>query len=169
MLRSIVRRLAVVCGYLAAMFLAGIAVATLTQIVARQLGTPIETTELSGFFLAASTFLGLAYTFVNGGHVRIGLVKQFASERWGQRIEVAVCIATAVVIAYAAWQMAEFALETYRFGDLSPGLLAVPLWLPQSAVALGLIVMFLSIIEQTAQLIAGEEPEYNTNIDSTGE
>ena len=169
MFHRTVRGLAVICGYLAAVFLAGIAVATLTQIIARQLGEPVETTELSGFFLAASSFLGLAYTFVNGGHVRIGLVSQFASDSWRQRIEIAVCLVAGFVVAYAAWHMAAFTYETYRFGDLSPGFLAAPLWIPQSAVSFGLSVLFLAIVEQTMQVIAGREPDYATNIDNTGE
>ena len=164
-----IKGLAVVCGYLAAVFLAGIAVATLTQIIARQLGRPIEMTELSGFFLAASSFLGLAYTFVNGGHVRIGLVSQFASDHWRQRIDIAVCLVAGFVVAFAAWHMTAFTYESYRFGDLSPGFLAAPLWIPQSAVSFGLTVMFLAIVEQTLQVITGREPDYATNVDSTGE
>ena len=58
MLRKSIRQLGTICGYLAGVFLAGIAVATFAQISARQFGIPIDTTELSGFFLAASR-LGL--------------------------------------------------------------------------------------------------------------
>lgn len=168
-MRRFIESLAQVCGYLAAVFLAGIAVATLTQIVARQVGKPVETTELSGFFLAASTFLGLAYTFVNGGHVRIGLIAQFAPDRLRIVVEVWICAIGALVIGYAAWHMTAFTIETYRFGDLSPGFLAVPLWIPQSAVALGLFVMLLSVLEQVSLVLAGRPTGYETNIDSTAE
>ncbi|MBO9429675.1 TRAP transporter small permease [Sulfitobacter sp. R18_1] len=169
MLRSSINLLARICGYLAALFLAGIAIATFAQIVARQMGTPIETTELSGFFLAASTFLGLAYTFVNGVHVRIGLVSEFAPKTMRRAVELWACLAGALIIGYAAYHMTRFTVESYRFGDLSPGFIAVPLWIPQSAVSFGLGVMLLSMIEQLTLVASGRVPDYETNKDSTVE
>jgi TRAP-type C4-dicarboxylate transport system permease small subunit len=169
MLRTLVRGLARFCGFLAAVFLAAIAVATLTQIVARQMALPVETTELSGFFLAASTFLALAYTFINGGHVRIGLVAQFAPPRLRRVMEVWICAVAAFVVGYAAWHMTAFTLETYRFGDLSPGMMGVPLWIPQSGVSIGLIVLWLAILEQATLVLRGRPAGYETNIDSTAE
>lgn len=168
-MRRLIEQLALVCGYLAAFFLAGIAVATLIQIVTRQMGLTIETTELSGFFLAASTFLGLAYTFVNGGHVRIGLMAQFAPQRLRVAVEASICIIGAFVVGFAAWHMTAFTMETLRFGDLSPGLIAAPLWIPQSAVAFGLIVLLLSMLEQLTLVLTGQPTGYETNIDSTAE
>ncbi|KEJ95303.1 TRAP-type C4-dicarboxylate transport system, small permease component [Pseudosulfitobacter pseudonitzschiae] len=169
MLRKSIRQLGTICGYLAGVFLAGIAVATLAQISARQLGIPIDTTELSGFFLAASTFLALAYTFVNGGHVRIELVSQFAPERLRLAIEIWACAAAILIVGYASWHMTAFTIQTYTFGDLSPGLMAVPLWIPQSAVSFGLIVMLLSILEQFAVVLTGRRGAYEINTDSTAE
>ena len=168
-MRRLIKGLALICGYMAALFLAGIAVATLIQIVARQLGLAVETTELSGFFLAASTFLGLAYTFVNGGHVRIGLVAQFAPAPIRIAAEIWVCAVGAFVVGFAAWHMTAFTIETYRFGDLSPGMIAAPLWIPQSAVSFGLIVLLLAIFEQMALVVTGRPAAYDTNIDSTAE
>ncbi|QIE57437.1 TRAP transporter small permease [Pikeienuella piscinae] len=169
MLRSIVLNLSRICGGLAACFLALIAVATILQVVARQFGQAVETTELSGFFLAASTFLGLAYTFINGGHVRISLVSQFASERVRRPIELWACGVALAVTGFATWHMIAFTYETYSFGDLSPGLLAVPLWIPQSALAFGLLVLMLAIVEQGALVIAGRPAGYAINIDGTAE
>lgn len=169
MLRTTIRRLATLCGYLAAAFLAGIAVATFVQIIARQFGKPIETTELSGFFLAASTFLGLAYTFVNGVHVRISLVSEFAPKRLKHALEVWACSIGALIVGYSAWHMTAFTMETYRFGDLSPGMLAVPLWIPQSAICFGLVVMLLSILEQMTLVLRGGAASYATNVDSAME
>jgi TRAP-type C4-dicarboxylate transport system permease small subunit len=169
MLRSGIRRLATFCGYLAAIFLAGIAVATLIQIVARQFGKPVETTELSGFFLAASTFLGLAYTFVNGVHVRIGLVSEFAPKRLRLALEIWACSVAALIVGYAAWHMTAYTYESFGFHDLSPGMLAVPLWIPQSAIAFGLFVMLLSILEQMTLVLSGRAADYETNTDSAVE
>ncbi|SIO06764.1 TRAP transporter small permease [Vannielia litorea] len=169
MLRKTVTLLSNACGVLAAVFLAGIAVATLLQIVARQLGRAVETTELSGFFLAASTFLGLAYTLIHGGHVRVSLVSQFVAPGVRRAVELWCCAVAIGITGYMAWQVTRFTHETFSFGDLSPGMLAVPLWIPQSAVAFGLVVLFLALVEQAVIVLSGEKPDYLTNADSVGE
>lgn len=169
MLRAIAHRLYKVCGYAAGAFLAAIAVATLWQIIARQMGLAVETTELSGFCMAASTFLGLAYTFVNGGHVRVGVVAQLVGGRIGRAVELWCCGVGIAITGYAACHMALFAADTWRFGELSPGMMAFPLWIPQSAVAFGLAVMCIGIIEQTTLVLAGRPADYETNTDSTAE
>lgn len=169
MFRAIAHRLYLFCGYAAGAFLAAIAVATLWQIVARQMGQAVEMTELSGFCLAASTFLALAYTFVNGGHVRVGIVPQLFSGGISRGFELWCCAVGILISGYAAYHMTLFTLETYRFGELSPGMMAIPLWIPQSAVAFGLAVMCIGIIEQAGLILSGRAADYETNIDSTAE
>ncbi|WP_055682112.1 TRAP transporter small permease [Jannaschia rubra] len=167
MLRRGLHALYTLCGYAAAAFLAAIAVVTLWQIVARQIGMAIETTEIAGFCLAASTFLALAHTFVNGGHVRISLVSQFAPPHLRRAVEIWCCALAAGVTGYAAWQMVLFTLQSHDFGDLSPGMVAMPLWIPQSGVAFGLVVLTVAIAEQATLVIRGQAPGYATNIDGT--
>lgn len=157
------------CGYAAAGFLAAIAVVTFAQIVMRQLGIPVETTEVAGFCLAASTFLALAYTFVNGGHVRLGLVAQFLPGRAGRLAELWCCAIGAAISGYMAWQMLLYTLETRQFGDLSPGFVAMPLWIPQTGVTFGLMVLTVALLEQATLILSGKPADYETNVDATPE
>ncbi|WP_371157300.1 TRAP transporter small permease [Jannaschia sp. 2305UL9-9] len=168
-MRRTVHALATACGWLAAGFLAAIAVATLVQIGARQFGHPIEMTELSGFFLAASTFLGLAYTLIAGGHVRVSLVSQFVPDGVRRIVELWCCAIGLAITGFMTWQVGFFALETWRFNELSPGLLAIPMWIPQSAVAFGLAVLVLALLEQAVVVLRGQEPDYATNDDGVAE
>ncbi|WP_172328416.1 TRAP transporter small permease [Mangrovicoccus sp. HB161399] len=160
MIRRYLHLLYTACGYAAAGFLAMIAVLTLAQVVARQLGIPLESIELAGFCLAASTFLGLAHTFVNGGHVRVAMLSNAlpkAGRRW---LEAWCCLVGLGASGYAAWHMAGFTWETYIYGDLSPGLAAMPLWIPQSGVAAGLAVLAVGFAEQLAVVLTGGTPDY---------
>lgn len=168
-MRKIIHRLYNVCGYAAAFFLAAIAGVTLLQIVARQLSIAIETTEIAGFCLAAATFLGLAYTFVNGGHVRISLVSQFLSQRTTRLVELWCCAIGMLITGWAAWHMTSYTLQTFQFGDLSPGMVAMPLWIPQSGVCLGLIMMCVAIAEQATLVWTGQPANYDKNVDGTVE
>lgn len=169
MLRSACNYLYLACGVIAAVSLAGIAVVTLAQIIARPFGYAFEATELAGFLLASSTFLGLAYTFVNGGHVRINLIRQVASPGLMRLVEVWCCVVGMGVTGYAGWRMAIFAFQTFTYNELSPGMLALPMWVPQAGIALGLAVMCIGLVEQATLILAGRTAQYEINIDSTSE
>ena len=168
-MRKKLNQLYTACGYAAAFFLAAIAVVTIVQVIARQFRVAIETTEVAGFCLAASTFLGLAYTFVNGGHVRISLVSQFLSKGANRIIELWCCALGAAIAGYAAWQMTLFTIQSYDFGDLSPGMVAMPLWIPQSGIAFGLITLTIGILEQATLILKGQTAGYEFNVDGTAE
>ena len=68
-------------GYIAAFFLILIAVFILTGIASRMFGFYIRgLAEYSGYCMAASSFFALSYTFVNGGHIRITLFLETATD-----------------------------------------------------------------------------------------
>ena len=61
-------------GYIAAIFLIFVAVLILIGISSRIFGFYIRgLAEYSGYCMAAASFFALAYTFVEGGHIRITL------------------------------------------------------------------------------------------------
>ena len=61
-------------GYIAATFLILVAVFILIGISSRIFGFYIRgLAEYSGYCMAAASFFSLAYTFVEGGHIRITL------------------------------------------------------------------------------------------------
>jgi len=61
-------------GYIAATFLILVAVFILIGISSRIFGFYIRgLAEYSGYCMAAASFFALAYTFVEGGHIRITL------------------------------------------------------------------------------------------------
>ena len=61
-------------GYIAALFLIFVAVFILIGISSRIFGFYIRgLAEYSGYCMAAASFFALAYTFVEGGHIRITL------------------------------------------------------------------------------------------------
>ena len=60
MLRSILDRVYLYSGHVAAFFLLAIGACILAQIIWRTLGRTLDATEASGFCMAASTFFGLA-------------------------------------------------------------------------------------------------------------
>jgi len=165
-MRRLFNGLYLASGIAAAGFLLALLLAILTQVVGRKLGMTVDTTELSGFFMAASTFLGLAYTFRDGGHIRIGLLITRATGARRKALELWCCIASAVLTGYLTANAVLFARESWEFQDISPGLLAIAFWIPQSAMAAGLVVLTLALLD-AAWSIAHDQPAgYERNADT---
>jgi TRAP-type C4-dicarboxylate transport system permease small subunit len=154
------------CGALAALFLAAIAVLILAQVVCRLFDTFLPAaSDFAGFCLAASSFLALAYTFRAGGHIRVNLLLQRLPLAWRRRVDVIVVAVAAALVAYFAWHSLLLARESWRFNDLSEGLVPVPLWIPQSGMALGLIVLAIALVDELVNLLRGRVPSYEESQD----
>lgn len=103
--------------------------------------------DFAGFFLAASSFLALAHTFREGGHIRVTLFIGRIARRMALWAEL-LCLAIASCITLVlCWSAVELVLTSFRYGDSSYGLIAIPLWLPQTALAFGAIVLLICLLD----------------------
>jgi TRAP-type C4-dicarboxylate transport system permease small subunit len=160
MLRAFLDRLYLYCGYLAAVFMVGIGVVVVLQVAWRMRGLTLDATEAAGFCMAAATFLGLAHTFRHGTHVRIGLFLARLPPGSRQAFEVGNCVLGLALVGFLAWHSTAFALQSLEFNDISPGLLAMPMWIPQAGVALGIIVLAIALLDELVHVLRGGRPHY---------
>ena len=160
-------------GALAALFLVGIVVLVFAQVVlnlidkiaAGVFGNAIGLTipsysDFTGFFLAAASFLALAYTLRGGAHIRVTLVTGLLGQRWQNFFEWAALIVAAGMTGFAAYYVVLLVLESHEFGDMTSGMVSIPLWVPQAPVALGLIVLTIALIDELVTLALGGRPSY---------
>ena len=153
-------------GYLAAVFLVAIAVTVVSQIVGRFFGVAVDSTESAGFSMAGATFLGLAHTFKQGGHVRVSLVLSLTHGRVRQGLELWAIGACAVGMAYFSYWAGDFVYYSFVFGEISPGLLAVPFWIPRLAMAVGAVILTIALIDEFVRVLAGAVPTYEANAET---
>ncbi len=52
------------------------------------------------------------------------------------------------IAAYATWALGTLAYFSWKFGDVSSGLLPVPYWIPQAAMTLGLTTLCVALIDE---------------------
>lgn len=109
--------------------------------------------EICGFLLAAGSFLALPYTLVRGGHIRIGIVVNRLPARPQRVVEALIGAGAAVISGYAALALARLAYRSFSFNDVSYGIVAIPLALPQAVMAVGLAVMTVAILDLTWQVV----------------
>lgn len=173
MIRKALDSLYRISGGLAAAFMVAIVIVVLLQVGAniidaaatlvtgRAIGLVVPSyAEFAGFFLASSSFLALAYTLRLGGHIRVSLFLSHVSPGIARALEFWCCIAGAGLAGYFAAYAIGLTVESYAYNDLSPGIFPIPLWLPQSAMTFGLIVLTIAFVDELAELLRGREPAY---------
>ena len=103
--------------------------------------------DVSGYLLAAATFLALPWTLRSGGHVRVSLVTARLGRRAGLAVELGVIAAATAFCGYACVYAALLLGESWRFGDTSTGILAIPIWAVQVPMVAGLALLTLSLMQ----------------------
>ena len=136
-------------GYIAAAFLILVVVFILIGISSRIFGFYIRgLAEYSGYCMASASFFALAYTFVEGGHIRITLfLEKFSgNKRW--LIETW-CLSLACFFSgYLAFYFIKMLIISYKFQERSEGADEILIWIPQSSVAIGSVIFFICVIHQ---------------------
>ncbi|MDY6964226.1 MAG: TRAP transporter small permease subunit, partial [Pseudomonadota bacterium] len=118
-------------GYLAGVFLVAIFLIMLALSAGRPLGIDVPAgDDFAAWCMAATAFLALAHTFRSAELIRMGLVID-RFKGWRRRlIEIACTAIGATAVSYFAWYAVEMTWVSWRFNDVSMGVIAVPLWIP---------------------------------------
>lgn len=114
--------------------------------------------DFSGFMLAGATFLAMAHTLRAGGHIRVNLVVSRLPEKLQFIAEGLTLTIAAALVGYAAYFMGALVVESVHYNDVSNGIIPVPLWIPQSAAAIGVSLLFIAILHTLSDLIRAGKP-----------
>ena len=148
-------------GVLAGVFLILIAVLSLAQICGRLLGfAAYSFDDFAGYCMAASSFLGLSHTYRRNEHIRVALVVDRFSGGKRRLLETLCLTASTFLIGFFAWYATDMAWTSYAIDDVSQGLVPVPLWVPQSGMALGLLIMSIALLDDLVAALTGGTPSY---------
>ncbi|KEQ06285.1 C4-dicarboxylate ABC transporter permease [Pseudorhizobium pelagicum] len=148
-------------GYLAGVFLVAIFLIMLALSAGRPLGIDVPAgDDFAAWCMAATAFLALAHTFRSAELIRMGLViDRFTG--WRRRlIEIACTAIGATAVSYFAWYAVEMTWVSWRFNDVSMGVIAVPLWIPQLGMSVGLSVLAISFVDELLHVLFGGTPRY---------
>tara|TARA_B100000287_G_scaffold281561_1_gene265324 strand:+ start:251 stop:742 length:492 start_codon:yes stop_codon:yes gene_type:complete len=136
-------------GYIAALFLILVATFILIGIASRIFGFYIRgLAEYSGYCMAASSFFALAYTFVEGGHIRITLFLEKVSGVKKKVLEIWCLIIASFYSGYVAFYFIKMLKISYEFQERSEGADEILIWIPQTSVAIGSLIFFVCVFHQ---------------------
>jgi TRAP-type C4-dicarboxylate transport system permease small subunit len=104
--------------------------------------------EIAGYLLAAASFLALAATLKSGLHIRVTMALAAFGERTRRGIELWAFGAASGFCVYMTYHIASFAWISYRFNEVSTGVIRVPLAIPQSVMAIGVFILTIAMIDE---------------------
>lgn len=174
-MRKFLDSLYLASGWVAAFFIGAICALVVAQVCLNLIdrisglmtGTAIGLTipsyaDFTGFFLAAASFLALAHTLRQGAHIRVTLLISHLPERLARVLEFWCILVAGAISIFFSWYTAILVKESYEFHDLSPGMIAIPLWIPQTAMLIGLIILSIALIDEFIGLLYGRPPSYHS-------
>ena len=141
-------------GYIAALFLILVAVFILIGISSRIFGFYIRgLAEYSGYCMASASFFALAYTFVEGGHIRITLFFEKLSGLKKKIVEIWCLLVASFFSGYLSFYFIKMLIISYKFQERSEGADEILIWIPQTSVAIGSTIFFVCVLHQLILII----------------
>ena len=151
-------------GYLAGVFLVMIGALVTAQIVARLINQQIPSVdEFAGYCLAASSFLGLAYSFRSGSHIRVTVMTDKLPAQAQRILLILVLLFTLTMIGIWGYNALHFIYESWLYKEMSTGIVKYPIWIPQMGMGIGVVLFFLAILEDLFNAVMGREPNFEKN------
>jgi TRAP-type C4-dicarboxylate transport system permease small subunit len=155
------RRLYDLCAYLAAVCVFLIFAAMIASTVARVFGIAVAgVDDVVSWLTAAAASLAMAHTFRYGDFVRMTLVIETLGPRKRRAVELLALAAALVFTGYAATWIVISVYDSWRYQEMTTGLLVVPLWIPQTAFAFGAVLLFVALLDELASVLRGATPSY---------
>jgi TRAP-type C4-dicarboxylate transport system permease small subunit len=148
-------------GLLAGFFLVAIGLLSVGQVLGRLTGfAAYSLDEFAGYCMAASSFFGLAWTFRANEHIRMTLLLHHLRGALRRGMSIAALAASCFLVGFFAWWSLDMVWTSYALNDVSQGLVPVRLWIPQSGMALGLLVMEIALLDDLVVALAGDATSF---------
>ncbi len=103
--------------------------------------------------MASASFFALAYTFIEGGHIRITLFLEKFSGLKKKLIEIWCMSVASFFSGYLTFYFIKMLIISYKFQERSEGADEILIWIPQTSVAIGSTIFFISVLHQLILLI----------------
>jgi TRAP-type C4-dicarboxylate transport system permease small subunit len=122
--------------------------------------------EIAGYLLAAASFLALAGTLKAGAHIRVTMFLAMLSEEKRRLFELWAFGSAAAFAAYMTWNIGSFAWVSFRFNEVSSGLIPVPLAIPQTAMTAGILILTIALADEFLIVLRRGRPSFRGSEDA---
>ncbi|MBC7602335.1 MAG: TRAP transporter small permease [Ramlibacter sp.] len=116
--------------------------------------------DVVSWFCAAASFFAMAHAFKHGDFVRVTLLLEKLSEPKRRVFEIVSLSIASVSVGYLAFWANKFTYDSFMFDEKAQGLLAIPIWIPQSSFAIGSILLLIAVVDELVIVLRGGKPSY---------
>jgi TRAP-type C4-dicarboxylate transport system permease small subunit len=121
--------------------------------------------DVVAWLCAAAGFFALAHSFKHGDFVRVTLLLQTTSPPVRRAFELAALSIAAVAVGYLTWWATVYTYESYVFQDMSIGMVAIPIWIPQLSFGIGSWLLFIAVLDEFWIVLRGGKPTYEVAVE----
>ena len=153
LIRKLLDGLYLLAGILAALCLIVILLLIVIQMLARWTGEVFPgAPDYAGYAMAAASFLAFANALNKGSHIRVSILLNALGERGRYILEVWCFTIGTAVAWYMTWYIYRMIGFAIKFNDVSQGQDATPLWIPQSAILVGIFILAIALTDNLISL-----------------
>lgn len=147
LIRSVIGKILNFSGVLAGLLLVIIGFIVTWGVISRYFFLPSYWIEPYSIYLfIASSFLAGAYAMKTGEHIKIDILISNLSTRARKFLDIVTSLIAFAFFIYLTWRSTVMVMQSYHNETKDLSILEIHLWIPQSFVALGSILMCLSLI-----------------------
>jgi TRAP-type C4-dicarboxylate transport system permease small subunit len=133
----------------------------LLSIVSRLLHFHVPGTDAyAGYAMAGAGFLALAHTLKCNEHIRVTLIIGKLQGSARRAMELWALTAAVLLSGLFAFYSARLAWQSHLFNDISTSNDATPLWIPQTMMAVGTLVLFVAFLDEWMLELRGQRARH---------
>ena len=169
-MRRLLDALYLFAGYAAGGFMVAIFLLMMGISIGREINMNIAAgDDFVSWSMAAMAFLGLAHTFRHGEMIRVGLIIDLMEGRKRWCFEMFCLLLGCGFVGFFAYYAVQMNWQSWKFNDMSGGVVTVPLWISQLGYSGGLLILLIAFIDELIHVAMGGEPRYEKRKPQTAE
>ncbi len=106
----------------------------------------LVSSEFSGYLLVGIVAMGLAYTLKHEAHIRITLIWDNLPFNWKNRLDILVGSSSVLITCFIIYHALILVYKTQQRGVTADTMVQTPLWIPQTAIPIGFILLLLQLL-----------------------
>lgn len=156
-MRKILNFIYTASAWLAGIGMIGVLAAVSFTILGRIFGYSIGGVDsYAGYSMAGAGFLALASTLKHGEHIRVTLLLNSLHGQKQRALEIFALLVATIISGFLAWYSIQLVYQSWLYQDISTGIDATPMWIPQISMAVGTVVFFIAFLDELILELMGK-------------
>ena len=144
-------------AWLAGISMIGVLLMVLLTIFSRAFGFSAPGTDAyAGYAMAGAGFMALASTLKAGEHIRVTLILGMLKDPALKLLEVLALLIATTLAGFLAFYACRLVWQSWEIEDISMGIDATPLWIPQILMAVGTVIFFIAFCDELVLELMGK-------------